>query len=61
MKQEDVNKVEQELNEDELNDVAGGFVPPEKVYPESNQPATCQPGQMPEVPDFDPNSTANYL
>jgi hypothetical protein len=38
MKQEDVNKVEQELNEDELDGVAGGFKGNGPNYEENLKP-----------------------
>ena len=51
MKQEDLKKVEQELNDEELNGVAGGANPWDRIKPDDYPSA---PGQGGETPTYEP-------
>ncbi len=59
MKQEELKKVEQELNEEVLNDVNGGRIPMDHYKPE-DAPGAPGNGFMPEIGDTS-DSQAEYL
>ena len=58
MKQEDLKKVEQELNDEELNGVAGGANPWNHIKPEDYPSA---PGQGGETPTYEPDDVFHDL
>ena len=55
MKQEELKKAEQELNEEVLNDVNGGGFPPTKHQKPEDAPGAPYTGNMPEI-DNTPDS-----
>jgi hypothetical protein len=61
MKQEELKKAEQELNEEVLNDVNGGGAAPDHHHKPAEAPGAPGNGFMPEIGSDTSDSQVEYL